>query len=109
MTYAYREIAPGVWVSNDTKVSIAHPDQSWLVATEKQEVISDGRGKVPIFTSEQAATTFIEKTALKDVRPFGPYGWDELVDMLSDHNHSAIVDHRGEPGFYLHSPLQKGI
>lgn len=110
MNSGFRRVAPGLLVADHIKVTISHPDPCWLISNlDNTRILTDGAGSVPMFSNEAVARLFLEKTGIKEAKPFGPHSWDAVVDNLGETCHTAIIDHHGEEGFYQNAPLQKGI
>lgn len=108
------QVAPGVMVNTDSgfQVEIPHPDPCWLIFNSEGIIISNGEtGAIPIFTTEEQARTFMHAVAIEaEAKEFT---WDAFVDYMDELTEpctaEAIVDHRGEDGYYSVVPIRKGI
>lgn len=106
----FEEIAPGVSVNTKRgwKISIPHPDPVWVIRNKEETATSGDYGTLFVFSSEELANKYIEKTNLKGGFP-KRFTWNELVDKFGSSRQDVLVDHKGEVGFYSNVPLKKGI
>lgn len=106
----FEEIVPGVLINTkrDVKVFIPHPDPIWVIKNKEGTALIANCGAIFVFSSEELANKYIEKTKI-DGGFLKCFSWDELVDKFSNFYRNALVDHKGEFGFYKNVPLKKGI
>lgn len=111
----FREIAPGVMVSDGIKVQIPHPDPCWVITNNNDPTVavSSGPKMLLVFSSREHASSFMDKQDVPESvkKDFSPVvvTWDELIGMFGELYSACIVDHEGEPGFYAQVPLSKKI
>ncbi len=106
----FRQVAPGLLVSDRVQISIAHPDPCWVIHDKGDKVHGTTSGKLLIFSAEALLRTYLDAVQIPQESTVPTnYTWDELVDKFGAWCSEGIIDHAGQPGFYKHVPLRKGI
>lgn len=107
----FRQVAPGIAVSDGFKVNIAHPDPCWIILSKEGLLeLTSGSGQILVFSSEEAADACQQANGQpKNSYTVEEFTWDALVDQHGGTFAHAVIDHKGAPGFYATVPLQKGI
>lgn len=101
----YKDIGGGIMVADNLKVMAAHPNPCWIIRNEEETASrSNGAGGLFVFSSEELAKTFIEAANLAGAIA-KRFLWDDLVDNFGGGFHSALIDYKGDEGFYSVVPL----
>lgn len=105
---AFIEIAPGIWVNKEGEfqMEVQRPDPLWIIINETETQVIISGENILVFSNEQLAKDFIEKTKLEGALT-KKYSWNELVDSHKAIYKGALVDHTGERGFYAYVPLKR--
>ncbi len=111
---SFEQITPGIFVNKASglKVKIPHPDPCWLLLNPEGIIITNGTTKaIPIFSTEELANQFVTAVNI-DAKP-REFTWDDFVDYMNElanrGEFQAILDHRGEDGYYTIIPIRKEI
>lgn len=105
----FKEVVPGVLVSENTKISVSHPDPCYVIHNPEQTAsrMIDG-GTLLVFSDEKKAGAFMNGEPEKSYI-VKEYSWDDLVDRFTEQVEQVMVDHKGQSGFYSVVPLRKDI
>lgn len=106
----FEEVVPGLMVNKGSgiTVSIPHPDPAFVINNPEGTAVLASGNSLLIFSDDEGAKHYMRDQdgssyAVKE------YTWEDLVDAFKRKFPDAIVDHKGEDGFYQTVPLRKGI
>lgn len=105
-----KSVAPGLFVSDQFKVEMPHPDPCWIFVDSQGVAAATESGKLLVFSTEESLQSFADITHVptNQLKPTC-LSWDEMVDKYRSDYSSTLIDHKGPPGFYQSVPLEKEI